>query len=243
MEIIIPNWPAPESIHAFTTTRAGGYSQGPFCSFNLGMKKEDNRQAVLANRRLLREYHRLPAEPVWLQQQHGNHVVTADQITTAAADAAFTRHSHTICVVLTADCIPILLSNLAGTEVAAIHAGWRGLVGGVIANTIQAMTSPAQQLLAWLGPAIGQSAFIVGNEVKQQFTTLNAAFADAFKPQSTDKWQANLYTLARHQLNHCGIEQIFCSDLCTYRDPARFFSHRRDQGKTGNIASLIWINE
>lgn len=238
---LTPNWPKPPNVHAYTTTRCGGYSEANYHSFNLGDHVGDQPQHVQTNRELLMSHLHLPNEPFWLEQTHSNRVVIADQSATDQnADASITRTANTVCTILTADCLPILLTNIQGTEVAAIHAGWRGLANGIIKNSIEKMHSPPNEILAWLGPAIGGSKFEVGQEVYQQFTSQNPSFAAGFAPHQQGKWLANLFVLASLELYRLGIMQIFSENLCTYNDPTRFFSYRRD-GQTGRMATLIWF--
>ncbi|HUO43610.1 MAG TPA: peptidoglycan editing factor PgeF [Burkholderiales bacterium] len=237
---IIPDWPAPVNVKGLITTRRGGISSGPYASCNLGLHAGDDAAAVAANRRRLREL--LPAEPKWLEQVHGNRVVAADGLTeTAAADASVARQPGTVCAVMMADCLPVLLCDRDGSVVGIAHAGWRGLAAGVIENTVGTMALPPQRLLAWLGPAIGPAAFEVGAEVRDAFVTHDPAAAAAFVPsRQTDKWRADLYALARQRLARCGVAPIYGGGLCTASDPARFYSHRRDR-VTGRMAALIWL--
>ncbi|MEE9452165.1 MAG: peptidoglycan editing factor PgeF [Gammaproteobacteria bacterium] len=241
MEVLIPNWPAPTTIRAFTTTRIGGHSQGSYAHLNLGLHAGDDPQAVNANRALVQDHYNLPSPPTWLKQTHSNEVIAAEQVNSeCSADASTTSTKNTVCAILTADCLPILLTNQAGSEVAAIHAGWRGLAKNIIKNTVQTMQTASEKILAWLGPAIGPSAFEVGAEVKSQFLQLDAMYTEAFRPLSVDKCLANIFTIARLQLQQCGVTRIYTEQLCTYTDVDRFFSYRRDK-ITGRMASLIWI--
>lgn len=240
---LIPNWPAPSNVKAYSTYRFGGKSQGIFESFNLSMRGND--PDMPANRRQLCEELQLSSEPVWLNQQHTNRVIRAEEMkNNLIADAAYTHRPNTICIVGTADCLPVLFCNRQGTVVAAAHAGWRGLAAGVIENTVRAMGIPANTLYIWLGPAIGPTAFEVGEDVRQVFTQQDRQAIMAFQPaKQTGKWLANLVLLAQQRLAGCGISksQIFGGDRCTYSEPDYFFSYRRDQGKTGGMASLIWF--
>jgi YfiH family protein len=238
---IQPDWPAPARVKALTTTRTGGVSKAPYDTLNLGTHVGDDPSRVADNRGILRQA--LPGEPRWLNQVHGTTVVDAavgDGV--PDADAAFTRESCRVCVVMTADCLPVLLCDRAGTVVAAAHAGWRGLFDGVIEATVAAMGVPPGQLLAWLGPAIGPDAFEVGGEVRAAFMGHNPAAEAAFRPSPNQhKWLANIYLLARQRLVRAGVTGIHGGDACTVSDPARFFSYRRD-GVTGRMASLIWLD-
>lgn len=239
---ILPNWPAPKNVHAYTTTRIGGQSKSPYDSFNLGDHVADDPYAVAANRKQLMTELKLPNSPVWLQQVHGVNVIRADHAEiNPTADAACTNISKNVCVVLTADCLPILICDRQGTQVAGVHAGWRGLVTGVIEATLKTMQIIPQETFVWLGPAIGPTKFEVGDEVRQQFLMHDAKARAAFVPTANQKWLANIYMLATQRLKNYGITQIFGGDLCTYTDTKHFFSHRRDHGKTGRMASLIWL--
>jgi polyphenol oxidase len=235
---IVPDWPAPANVKAFQTTRQGGFSQGTYTSLNLGYLVKDKPLLVTQNRQMLSQY--LPSEPVWINQVHGIDVIDADATSCVPqADASFAKRKHTVCVTMTADCLPVLLCDSAGTAVAAIHAGWRSLCGGVIEATIEAMGIDGGKLLAWLGPAIGPDAFEVGEEVRQQFIAQDAQAESAFKTYD-DKWLGDLYTIARQRLGSKGVTQIYGGGLCTYTDQARFFSFRRD-GDTGRMGTFIWL--
>lgn len=238
-EIIVPDWPAPANVRAFVTTRTGGTSRGPFASFNLASHVGDDAMAVAENRRRLRAL--LPAEPVWLQQVHGTHCIDAATVPSGTvADASFSRQPGIVCAVLSADCLPVLLCDEAGSVVAAAHAGWRGLAAGVIEATVAAMAAPPGRLIAWLGPAIGPASFEVGDEVRNVFIAHDPAAAAAFIAQPTGKWLCDLYRLARLRLSALGVCRVTSADFDTCRDRERFFSYRRD-GVTGRMASLIWI--
>ncbi|MEZ5614296.1 MAG: peptidoglycan editing factor PgeF [Rhodocyclaceae bacterium] len=236
---IVPDWPAPAGVRALVTTRSGGVSTGPYASMNLAEHVGDDPGFVAENRCRLRTH--LPAEPLWLSQVHGHAVVCAeDAVEGVAADAAFTRRAGRVCAVLTADCLPVLLCNDAGTVVAAAHAGWRGLAGGVIEATLRAMNEPPAHLLAWLGPAIGPQAFEVGAEVRAAFLAHSPDAAAAFAAQENGKWLADLYRLAGLRLHGLGVERVFGGGFCTCRDPQRFYSFRREK-TTGRMATLIWM--
>jgi len=237
---ITPDWPAPANVRALSTTRNGGVGSAPYASFNLADHVGDDPLLVARNRSLLRA--RLPAEPLWLQQVHTSNVAEADRASgIPEADASIARLPHTVCAVLTADCLPILLCDRHGTVVAAAHAGWRGLAGGVIEATIAAMAADPASLMAWLGPAIGPAAFEVGGEVRDAFLADDQNAAGAFAARGDDKWLADLYQLARLRLTQSGIDQISGGEYCTYRDNERFFSYRRER-TTGRMASLIWLS-
>lgn len=236
LELIVPDWPAPPKIRALVTTRNGGVSSGPYASLNLATHVGDDPAAVTRNRALLRAH--LPAEPVWLEQVHGTDVQNA-ALGNARADASYARQSEIVCAVMTADCLPVLFCDRHATVVAAAHAGWRGLVAGVLESTISAMAAHPEDILAWLGPAIGPLSFEVGDEVRAKFVDAHSASAAAFMRQG-DRWLADLYALARLRLHAAGIARIYGGGECTFRDRERFFSFRRD-GETGRMASLIWL--
>jgi hypothetical protein len=245
---IIPNWPAPVNVKALQTTRAGGISSAPYDSFNLGDHVGDAPLAVGRNRILLNTL--LPSEPVWLEQVHGTVVANADRASCLPqADACIARHRAAVCVVMTADCLPVLLCDTQGSVVGAAHAGWKGLVAGVIESTVQAMDVAPQDLMAWLGPAIGRDAFEVGAEVRAAFLAIQPQAASAFTPSpfkgegggEGKKWLADIYALARLRLNALGITRIHGGGHCTYRERERFFSYRRD-GVTGRMGTFIWLD-
>lgn len=239
MHWITADWPAPANIHALTTLRTGGVSQGEYSSLNLAEHVNDKIENVLANRQCLKDVLTLPAEPVWLQQTHSVQVVCADQVTTCPeADASYTDKKNIVCSVLTADCLPVLLCDHQGSTVAAIHAGWRGLLNGIIENTLLRM--PNTDVFAWLGPAIGVQCFEVGDDVRSAFINKSMQFSIAFKKQANGKYLADIYQIAKLLLNDVGIKQIYGGDYCTVTDKRRFFSYRRD-GQTGRMATLIWM--
>ncbi len=212
----------------------------PWASFNLGDHVGDHTDHVWKNRRRLRR--ELPGEPFWLKQVHGTLAVNAaNSAEIVEADASYARQVDVVCAVMTADCLPVLLCDRAGTVVAAVHAGWRGLCAGVIEATIGQMAVPSENLLAWLGPAIGPRAFEVGDEVRAAFLAADAGAQTAFVANGAGKWLADLYVLARRRLNAIGLTNIHGGDHCTYSDASRFFSFRRD-GVTGRMASLIWLD-
>jgi YfiH family protein len=239
IEWVIPHWPAPAGVRAYTTTRAGGVSAGAYAALNLAAHVGDDPAAVEENRRRLRTH--LPAEPLWLTQVHGNAVARAEDAAEGVeADAAFTRRAGRVCAVLTADCLPVLLCNDVGTVVAAAHAGWRGLAGGVIEAAVRATNEPPARLLAWLGPAIGPQAFEVGAEVRAAFLAHSPGAAAAFAAKENGKWLADLYRLATQRLNALGVERVFGGGFCTFNETERFYSYRREKA-TGRMASLIWL--
>jgi YfiH family protein len=235
----VPDWPAPPSVRALSTTRQGGFSAAPYASFNLGDHVGDEPAKVAANRRLLADHG--AAAPRWLKQVHGLRCIDADAGNDVPeADASFSRSGRRACAVLTADCLPLLFCDEAGSVVAAAHAGWRGLAAGVIEATIAATQMPGSRLLAWLGPAIGPRAFEVGDEVRAAFLAADAHAAAAFAPHCAGKWLADLHALARLRLARLGVERVYADRSCTYGDPDRFFSYRRD-GVTGRTATAIWL--
>lgn len=242
LEFITPDWPAPANVHALTTTRCGGVSVPPYDTLNLGDHVGDEAAAVAENRRRLLDALSLPAEPRWLSQVHGTCATDALAVSPGCeADASYTDQSGVVCAVLTADCLPLLLCDREGHHVAAVHAGWRGLLNGVIERTIEVMgaTSP---LLVWLGPAIGPKAFEVGDEVRQSFIEVDAGAARAFASSADGRWLADIYALAEMRLKAAGVTAVYGGDHCTYSEPERFYSYRRD-GQTGRMASLIWIGD
>ncbi|MFG0381352.1 peptidoglycan editing factor PgeF [Pseudomonas sp. zbq_18] len=236
-EWLLPDWPAPANVRACVTTRAGGVSAEPFASFNLGDHVEDDPQAVTANRQRLRAA--LGCEPAWLRQVHSPDAVPADCTQVLTADANWTDVPGRACAVLTADCLPALFCDRAGTRVAAAHAGWRGLAGGVLENTLAALDMPASEVLVWLGPAIGPQSFEVGAEVRDAFLASHPQAALAFRASANPgKFLADLYSLARIRLAAARVTAVYGGGLDTYTDP-RFFSYRR-AARTGRFASLIW---
>jgi len=239
-QFISPQWPAPSNVKTLQSTRLGGVSLPPYDSLNLGDHVEDNPQHVAQNRMVLELS--LPATPLWLKQVHSTLVVDEQQaLTCPPADASFTRQKNQVCTVMTADCLPVLFCNKAGTQVAAAHAGWRGLLDGILENTLASFSDEPESILVWMGPAIGPAAFEVGQEVYEAFCTQQSSAQTAFKATGQDgKWLANLYALARLRLRQRGIENIYGGEFCTFSDEARFFSYRRD-GVCGRQASCIWL--
>jgi YfiH family protein len=244
MNLIIPNWPAPQNIKAYSTTREGGVSAGPYASLNLGdyTGDKDNIEAVKRNRQILCESIALSSQPHWLRQVHGSQVklINGPFNEVVEADAALTTLRGEACTVITADCLPILLCDQAGSTVAAIHGGWKGLLANVIEATVAQLPCAPHTLMAWLGPAISQQHFEVGLEVYEIF---GPRFHEAFiKSQKSGHFMADIYQIARIQLKAIGITAIYGGEFCTYSDP-RFYSYRRDKGLTGRMASLIWIEQ
>lgn len=240
---ITPSWSAPTNVRAVCTTRQGGVSEAPFDSLNLGDHVGDNPYMVARNRLLVGEVLNLPTEPLWLRQVHGVAVCGMDDTPACypEADAAVAFAPNQVCVVMTADCLPVLFCDKAGTRIAAAHAGWRGLEAGVLERTVAAMQCDASEIMAWLGPAIGATAFEVGDEVRAAFMQHDDAAAQAFQATAQNgKWLADIYWLARQRLNAIGVNEISGGEYCTYSDAERFFSYRRD-GQTGRMAALIWM--
>jgi hypothetical protein len=238
-EFIVPHWAAPANVRALQTTRVGGHSAGPWSGFNLGDHVGDDAGAVAANRELLRKF--IPAEPAWLRQVHGAAVAEAAAASgVTEADASVACAPGSVCAILTADCLPVLMCDRAGTVVAAAHAGWRGLLGGVLENTVAAMAVPPGQLIAWLGPAIGARRFEVGGEVRAAFAACEREALDAFVPGAGDRWLCDIYALARQRLVKSGVVAISGGGECTVSMDERYFSYRRD-GVTGRMATLIWL--
>lgn len=219
-------------------------SCGPYESMNPADHVGDTETAVVANRARLQQLLQLPAAPHWLQQVHGTHVIDAALFGEQApqADGSWSARAGVVCAVMTADCLPLLLTDREGTCVAAVHAGWRGLSAGVIEQAISCMHAPGDSLMAWLGPAIGPSAYEVGAEVRDSFLSHAACAADAFQPNGAGHWLVDLYQLARQRLAACKVTAVYGGQLCSYSDANRFYSYRRD-GVTGRMASLIWLQD
>jgi polyphenol oxidase len=239
---ITPDWPAPANVRAIATTRLGGVSAAPYDSLNLATHVGDDPAAVLENRRRLRAALTLAYEPLWLDQVHGTIVVDAavESALPPPADASVAMSATRPCVVMTADCLPVLFCDRAGTRVAAAHAGWRGLVHGVLESTVRKLETPPGQLLAWLGPAIEPAAFEVGAEVKEAFTARHAGADRAFVRNERDRWQADLYALAKIELRALGVDAIFGGGETGFAEGSRFYSYRRD-GRTGRMATMVWL--
>ncbi len=245
LTLIRPDWPAPENIRVVCTTRAGGASQHPWASLNLGDHVGDAPEHVLENRMRLANVCGLPADAFgWLNQVHGTEVAglpARDATTVPEADASFTRAPNRGCTILTADCLPVVLCDQNGTTVAAAHAGWRSLCGGVLENLVARMALPGNALVAWLGPAIGPQAFEVGPEVKAAFIAQDPQAEAAFSAVGAREghYMADIYRLARQRLETLGVKNISGGDFCTVTDSQRFYSYRRD-GQTGRMATVIW---
>jgi len=239
--LIIPQWPLPEGVAACSSTRIGGVSEGAWQSLNLGAHCGDNPAYVEENRLRMFTAGRLPSKPVWLEQVHGTEVLklAGEPYASKRADASWSNTPGTVCAVMTADCLPVLFCNRAGTEVAAAHAGWRGLCAGVLEETIACFNDAPGNIIAWLGPAIGPQAFEVGPEVREAFMQKDPQANAAFKPVG-EKYMADIYQLARQRLAKCGVTDVYGGDRCTYTEDEEFFSYRRDK-TTGRMASFIWL--
>ena len=257
LEIVVPNWPISSKISAFTTTRKGGFSEGDFAGLNFGLSTLDNKEHVQKNRELLYETFHVPKNDFFLTQIHSNLCVPIEtEWNHAGADASFTDKPNTPSVILTADCLPVLITNRQETIVTGIHAGWRSLLMDIIENSVAALEQNPEDLFVWLGPAISQQAFEIGEEVKSAFAFRNTLLRNIpeqdrnppslFLPSSNaGKYYADIYALAKLRLQNLGIPltQVYGGDLCTYSDPDHFYSYRRDGNRSGRLASFIWINE
>ena len=259
-EVIVPDWPAPARVLAASTQRAGGVSRGSYASLNLGTGVGDNATTVARNRRILAQMLDLPAEPLWLRQVHGTTILDLDSsdspaanqrsgesslgpsasMQPPAADGAVTSLPGQPCVVLTADCLPVLLCDTSGNRVGAAHAGWRGLAGGVLESAVTRMAANPRRLLAWIGPGIGPGAYEVGGEVLDEFAAWDPDAAQYFAPNASGHWQADLYGLARQRLQAAGVESVYGGGWCTHTESERFFSHRRE-APCGRMATVIWL--
>ncbi len=269
LAVIAPEWRAPARVRAAFTLRTGGVSLSPYDLLNLGAHVGDAAAAVAENRRRVREGLGLPAEPGWLQQVHGVEVADLDGATAFAteprvpvgagapggvavesataptfkpprADASITRLPGRVCVIQVADCMPVLFAARDGSAVGAAHAGWRGLAGGVLEETVRALGVAPQQLIAWMGPTIGQGHFEVGDDVRSAFVSRDPGAAAAFETNARGRWQCDLYALAQRRLAAIGVQDVSGGGWCTYADATRFFSFRRD-GQCGRMAALIWM--
>jgi polyphenol oxidase len=240
--VLEPQWPAPRAVRAGFTLRTGGVSGGAYASLNLGAHVGDDATAVAENRRRLRAALNLPGEPEWVEQVHGIGVLDLDAPEReGVADAVIARRGGQVCVVQVADCLPVLFASLRGDAVAVAHAGWRGLAAGVLEATVARFGIDPSELLAWLGPAIGPQHFEVGGEVRAGFLAHDPGAARAFVPNDRGRWLCDLRALARQRLRDTGVDAVYGVDSCTYSDPGRFFSYRRD-GRCGRMAALIWLD-
>lgn len=233
--LLQPHWPAPANIRAYTTLR----TQGDLSQFHA---VRNGLYDIQKNRDLIKQELKLPCQPIWLNQSHTTIAIPAlFENTDKNADAGYTDQPNSVCVALTADCLPILLCHRDGTHVAAIHAGWRGLGAGIIESTLKALNVNPEDLLVWLGPAISQANYEVGEEVRELFISHDSEAAQAFIPSPEGRWLADLYQLARMRLTQQGVTAIYGGNYCTFADPERFYSFRRDKGYYGNMATLIWM--
>ena len=253
---IYPYWPAPTNIRAFTTTRIDGVSSTPFDSLNLGSRTGDDLNDIVENRRLIISAEKIPSEPYWLNQTHSTTVLDISEIQLQPAtgligsserfeaDGSYTRQVNQVSVVLTADCMPVLFCSIEGNEVAAAHAGWRGLCHGILEETAKKFYCKASDIIVWLGPAISATKFEVGGEVKKQFEAYDANAHHAFKliDAKQQKYLADLYMIAKQRLNSIGIKQIYGGNYCTYSERDLFYSYRREN-KTGRMATMIWFEK
>ena len=247
---LLANWPAPTNIKAFVTTRRGGFSTGVFSSFNMGIYSGDNPATAKKNRAQLTIDWQLEHPPQWLKQVHGVDVIEAHRCPSSSyqeeqeeqeADAMFTREPGIMCTALTADCLPVLFCDRSGSVVASAHAGWKGLLAGVLENTVRAMGVDPANILVWLGPAISQKNFEVGPEVREQFIAINPAAGEAFIPGEGDRWFADIYQLARQRLGKISVTAIYGGGFCSVEQDDLFYSYRRDGKKSGRMASVIWL--
>lgn len=240
-KVIIPQWPLPQGVAACSSTRIGGVSLAPYDSLNLGAHCGDDPDQVAENRRLFYAAAALPEQPTWLEQVHGTAVLKLQDrpYLSKRADASYTHARGKVCAVMTADCLPVLFCNTAGSEVAAAHAGWRGLCAGVLEETVACFQDVPSNIIAWLGPAIGPAAFEVGPEVREAFMAQDKKAASAFRA-SGEKYYADIYQLARQRLENIGVTQVYGGERCTWTESDDFFSYRRE-GVTGRMASFIWL--
>ena len=240
--VITPVWPAPDAVHAVSTTRLGGVSSGDFASLNLAMHTGDVPARVRENRQRLAVAFAMPFDVLWLKQCHGITVVNtaAHYNAPPKADASWACEPGKVCAVQSADCLPVLFCDRAGTRVAAAHAGWRGLCAGVLERVVAALQCDPADLLAWLGPAIGPAAFEVGAEVRAAFLRADDRAEAAFTAHRPGRYRADLFMLARQRLQRAGVTAVYGGGLCSYSDPRRFFSYRR-QRVTGRMASMVWL--
>jgi YfiH family protein len=242
-QVLTPVWLAPRVVRAAFTLRNGGVSAAPFDSLNLGAHVGDSPDAVTENRRRVRSGLDLPAEPVWLEQVHGTRVADLDMPSEAgrgSADAIITRQAGKVCVVQVADCMPIFLAARDASAIGVAHAGWRGLAAGVLEATVAKLAVAPGEVIAWLGPAISMRHFEVGDEVREAFLAQDPGASGAFARNERSRWQCDLGALARRRLTRLGVCAVTGGTWCTYADPARFFSFRRD-GRCGRMAALIWL--
>lgn len=242
IDIIKANWPAPEHIHALSTTREGGYSEGAYHSLNLATHTGDLLENVQTNRALLRESLDLPSEPLWLNEVHGNKILCADMPhSTLEADGSFAKTPNKVCVITTADCLPVLLTNAEGTMISALHCGWRGLHSLIIQSGIDILSKHKSEIMAWLGPAISAKKYEINDEIYNNFVTQDNSYELAFQQNRPGHWYMDLYQIARIQLKKAGVTKIYGGEYCTYSEPDKFYSYRRES-ITGRMATLIWMS-
>ena len=242
-QYIIPDWPVAAHVKSVITTRYGGASRGCYAGFNVADHVGDDADTVAANRKQLAQDLELPGEPLWLEQVHGTRVVDAGGAQPGEqADGSFTHTRNRVCAVMTADCLPLLLCDKSGSRVAALHAGWRGLAAGIIERGMEQLAVPGEELIVYLGPAIGPSVFEVGDEVREQFCRQDDVAAEAFRKAGPNKWLADIYLLARQRLHQRHVSQIYGGGRCTYTEAAEFFSYRRD-GQCGRMVSMVWMDD
>lgn len=234
------HWPAPAQVRAGITTRQGGGSRHRYQGFNLALHVGDDPAVVRENRRALRQGLKLPSEPCWLQQVHGRRVVAATGGPGQPADGSHASGPGPVCTIQVADCVPLLLTDFAGSQVAAIHAGWRGISLGIVAAALSVMRAPPQQVLAWIGPSIGPGRYEVGADVRSACLQMEPEASECFRPTAGDHWLADLRGLVRRGLQRQGVHAIHGEEVCVHEKQDLFFSHRRD-GRTGRMAALIWI--
>lgn len=237
MSYITPNWPAPDHIKAFSSTRVGGISSGLYGAMNLGAHVGDDPKCVLTNRQRLKSDLMLPNEPVWLEQIHSTRILNADLPIVSSADGTFSRANQTVCVVMSADCLPLLLTNQAGDQVAAVHVGWRGMANGIIEQAVSLFDCEPSQIIAWAGPCIGPNYFEIDVDTRNELGGSECAYS-SFK---NNRLLANLHLLCQQRLSNTGVTNFSHSHACTHTDKERFFSYRRD-GQCGRMASVIWID-
>lgn len=236
---IVPDWPVPLNVKAISTTRQGGVSQPPFDALNLGDHVGDYKTHVIRNRQIIMQQCQLPSEPLWMSQVHGNVVDRTTYF--CQADARYTNQKGMVCAIMTADCLPVLLCDSRGHEIAAVHAGWRELASGVIEQAVANFNASADQMYAWLGPAIGSKHFEVGHDVVTQFDQHHEKIGNAFQQTSNHKWCMDMVAIAQAKLSDCGVKRIYGGHWCTWQNEQQFFSYRRDS-VTGRMATLIWLD-
>jgi len=246
IKFLAANWPAPPHIHAGTTLRTGGVSKPPYDQLNLGMHVNDEQSCVLANRERLAEDLKLPAEPVWLNQGHGNNIIHLDstnnsETTVNNVDGSYSTEADKVCVVMTADCLPLLMCDAKGQQVAAVHVGWRGFSKNIITVALEKFTCPNEEILAWLGPCICAKHYETGMEVHDACLSIFSKAKQAFSPTRPQHWQTDLHKLVSLYLQEQGLNKIYGEQRCTYHENGSFFSYRKNKD-TGRMASLIWID-